>query len=326
MSSKKETKPARLQVDLATISADDKPPQTGNVFNIWFLKWSGGDSSTRNYSKLKFRVNIKKDEGITKAKAGAPICIFFARGCCYLGKKCPYFHKLPTDEDYFLPTQDCFGRDKTADYRDDMDGVGSLNRRNRTLYVAGLHISPKMDYILTKHFGEFGSIDKIRVLPNKACAFITYRLESEAQFAKEAMQSQSLDDNEILIVRWANTDPNPEAQREEKQRQEEIALETVGNLLDEINYHSSNNKRKPSGATEEHENRFKDNVSKADVKRIKVKETVSGNRMNSFFTNSSLRKLKQLNQGAKEPSRQIYEDKANDTIKKVLEYSSDEDL
>lgn len=33
-----------------------------------------------------------------------------------------------------------------------------------------------------------------------------------AEFAKEAMGNQSLDQNEILCLRWAHDDPNPVAQ------------------------------------------------------------------------------------------------------------------
>ncbi|ODV78782.1 uncharacterized protein CANTADRAFT_26727 [Suhomyces tanzawaensis NRRL Y-17324] len=227
--------PARVQVDPDTFP-DDKPAQTGTVFNIWYLKWSGGgeSSSLRSYTKLKFRVSIAKDAGYTTAKNNLPICLFFARGCCYLGKKCLYHHRLPRDTDYIMPTQDCFGRDKTAEYRDDMDGVGSFNTTNRTLYVGGLHMSDSIENTLTKHFQEFGSIEKIRALYGKSCAFVTFRLESEAQFAKEAMQNQSLDGKEVLNIRWANEDPNPVAQLQEKARMEEIAMSTVKNLLAQI--------------------------------------------------------------------------------------------
>lgn len=218
-------------MDPETITDDDKPPQTGHTFNIWFLKWAGGDSNTRNYVKLKFRVNIKRDSGYTKASENSPLCLFFARGCCYRGRKCPYLHCLPKDTDYGIPTQDCFGRDKTADYRDDMDGVGLLARTNRTLYVAGIHMSDQAEEMLTKNFLEFGSIDAIRVLYGKSCAFITFRLESEAQFAKEALQSQSLEGTDVLTIKWANDDPNPNAQLLTKRHMEEIAMETVKKLL-----------------------------------------------------------------------------------------------
>lgn len=224
-------KPARLQVDPETIVDDDKPPQTGHTFNIWYLKWAGGDSSSRNYIKLRFRVNIKRDSGYTKASSNSPICLFFARGCCYKGKKCSYLHRLPSELDFGIPTQDCFGRDKTADYKDDMSGVGLLSRTNRTLYVSGIHVSDDTDSILTRHFLEFGAIDKIKVLHGKGSAFVSFRLEAEAQFAKEAMDAQSLDGSEVLSVRWANEDPNPNAQEETKRVAEERAMEAVKRLL-----------------------------------------------------------------------------------------------
>lgn len=225
------SKPARLQVDPESIPDDDRPPQTGHTFNIWYLKWAGGDSSSRNYTKLKFRVNIKKDSGYTKASPNSPICLFFARGCCYKGKKCPYLHRLPMETDFGIPTQDCFGRDKTADYRDDMSGVGLLAYANRTLYVSGIHVSDHTDSVLTRHFLEFGSIDKIKVLHGKGSAFVSFRLEAEAQFAKEAMDAQSLDGEEVISVRWANEDPNPNAQENNKRSVEERAMEAVKQLL-----------------------------------------------------------------------------------------------
>lgn len=224
-------KPARLQVDPESIPDDDRPPQTGHTFNIWYLKWAGGDSSSRNYTKLKFRVNIKKDSGYTKATQNSPICLFFARGCCYRGKKCPYLHRLPSKSDFGIPTQDCFGRDKTADYRDDMSGVGLLAYANRTLYVSGIHVSDDTDSVLSRHFLEFGSIDKIKVLHGKGSAFVSFQLEAEAQFAKEAMDAQSLDGSEVISVRWANEDPNPNAQENNKRSVEERAMEAVKQLL-----------------------------------------------------------------------------------------------
>lgn len=225
-------KPARLQVDPDTIDESDKPPQTGHTFNIWFLKWAGGDSSSRNYTKLKFRVDIKRDSGYTKGVENkSPICIFFAKGCCYKGKKCPFLHRLPSPEDHRIPTQDCFGRDKTADYRDDMAGVGSLARTNRTLYVAGINMGDHIEDVLSANFGEFGSIDKIKVLYGKGCAFISYKYEAEAQFAKESMDAQSLTGNDVLSVKWANEDPNPNAQEDTKRLLEEAAMDTVKRLL-----------------------------------------------------------------------------------------------
>lgn len=311
-SKSKKVKPARLQVDPETIPDDDKPPQTGNVFNIWFLKWSGGDSSTKNFTKLKFRVNIKKDSGYTRAPSNAPLCLFFARGCCYLGKRCSYYHRLPKDTDYFIPTQDCFGRDKTSDYKDDMNGVGSFNKVNRTLYIGGLHMNDKMENTLTKHFQEFGSIEKIRVLHNKACAFITFRTENEAQFAKEAMQNQSLDGNEILNIRWANEDPNPEAQRQEKRRLEETTINTVKHLLELVS--QTDNKRKK--VTVEETDTIEETELPSEVKALPALETSSG-----LFNSSSLNALKQM----QSKKRKVNETQSEKNFNTVLGYSSSDD-
>lgn len=312
VSKSKKDKPARLQVDHDSIPDDDKPPQTGNVFNIWFLKWSGGDSSTKNYTKLKFRVNIKKDSGKTRAISKAPICLFFARGCCYLGKKCSYYHRLPIDTDYFIPTQDCFGRDKTCDYNDDMNGVGSFNKVNRTLYFGGLHMSDKMENILTKHFQEFGSIEKIRVLHNKACGFVTFRTENEAQFAKEAMQNQSLDGNEVLNIRWANEDPNPEAQRQEKRRLEEATINTVKSLLELVS---------------ENENQHR-NVTVEEPDEAELTEVVSQSKTlppaeasSDLFNNSALNVLKQM----QSKKRKIEKNQPAKSLTTILGYSSSDE-
>ena len=123
------SKPARLQVNPDDISDSNKPQQVGSQqFNIWWTNWSKNDNNQAK-TKLKYRVNLSNDEGYTKASKGSPICLFFSQGCCYLGSKCNYFHRLPNDSDDFKQTQDCFGRDKTANYRDDMDGVGSFNKK-----------------------------------------------------------------------------------------------------------------------------------------------------------------------------------------------------
>jgi hypothetical protein len=63
--------------------------------------------------------------------------------------------------------------------------------------------------ILWRHFQCLGEIEDINFLPNKGVAFIKYRHRCMAEFAKEAMQNQALDKNEIITIKWANEDPNP---------------------------------------------------------------------------------------------------------------------
>ena len=136
---RKKRRPARPQVDPSALK-HEPPPQTGTIFNIWFNKWSGGDREDKYLSKTAAvgRCNVAKDSGYTRGDrvAGSYFCLFFAKGLCPRGQECEYLHRLPGLFDTFNPNVDCFGRDKHSDYRDDMGGVGSFMRQNRTLYGA----------------------------------------------------------------------------------------------------------------------------------------------------------------------------------------------
>jgi hypothetical protein len=72
----------------------------------------------------------------------------------------------------------------------------------------------------------------VRVLQYRSVAFVTYVSELHAQFAKEAMACQSLDNDEILNVRWATEDPNPVQKVAEKRRLEEMGQEAIRARMD----------------------------------------------------------------------------------------------
>ncbi|KAL9100171.1 MAG: hypothetical protein Q9163_004421 [Psora crenata] len=233
---RKKRRPARAQVDPSTMKSEP-PPQTGTIFNIWYNKWSGGDREDKYISKTPAagRCNVAKDSGYTRADkvTGSYFCLFFAKGLCPRGQDCEYLHRLPGIFDTFNPNVDCFGRDKHSDYRDDMGGVGSFMRQNRTLYIGRIHVTDDIEEVVARHFAEWGQIDRIRCLTARGVAFVTYTNEANSQFAKEAMAHQSLDHNEILNVRWATVDPNPLAQKREARKIEEQAAEAVRRALPE---------------------------------------------------------------------------------------------
>ena len=131
----------------------------------------------------------------------------------------------------FSPNVDCFGRDKHADYRDDMGGVGSFMRQNLTIYVGRIHVTDDIEETVARHFSEWGEIERIRILNSRGVAFVTYMNEVNAQFAMVAMAHQSLDHNEILNLRWATQDPNPLAMAREKRRLEEQAADAIRKAL-----------------------------------------------------------------------------------------------
>ncbi|KAK4899158.1 Pre-mRNA-splicing factor [Elasticomyces elasticus] len=242
---KRKRRPARPQQDPSTFKTEP-PPQTGTIFNIWYNKWSGGDreDAFSSKSQAKGRCNVARDSGYTRADkvAGSYFCLFFARGLCPRGVDCEYLHRLPNSRiggkdggqglgDLFSENVDCFGRDKFSDYRDDMGGVGSFMRVNRTLYVGRIHVTDDIEEVVARHFAEWGQVERIRVLPSRGVAFVTYTHLANSEFAKEAMAHQSLDSDETLNVRWATVDPNPVAQKREVRRVEEQAAEAIRRAL-----------------------------------------------------------------------------------------------
>ncbi|KND93970.1 Pre-mRNA-splicing factor CWC2 [Tolypocladium ophioglossoides CBS 100239] len=229
---RKKKRPARVQADPDAISSEP-PPQTGTIFNIWYNKWSGGDREAYQQTQAKGRCNIANDSGYTKADnaPGSYFCLRFAKGLCPKGQDCEYLHRLPGMYDMFSPNVDCFGREKFSDYRDDMGGVGSFMRQNRTIYVGRIHVTDDIEEIVARHFAEWGQIERIRVLNSRGVGFITYTNEANAQFSREAMAHQALDNEETLNVRWATADPNPMAQAREARRVEEQAAEAVRRAL-----------------------------------------------------------------------------------------------
>ncbi|ODV89248.1 hypothetical protein CANCADRAFT_3878 [Tortispora caseinolytica NRRL Y-17796] len=228
-------RPARKQVK--EIDYDKRPERSGATFNIWHRNWSGGDveDDFHEQTKAEGRCNIERDSGVTRADRipGSYFCLYFARGLCGKGKNCEYLHRLPTELDVFVPSVDCFGREKHSGYRDDMGGVGTFLRKNRTLYVGRIQARDNIAEIVKKHFSEWGKIEKVEVLAGRGVAFVTYENESNAQFAKEAMAHQSLDNNEVLNVRWSTLSTDPAALRREQEAAEKEAVKVVKRLLNE---------------------------------------------------------------------------------------------
>lgn len=218
------TRPARTQVKKGAGPLRQEISHHSSDYNIWYSKKLGDRFAKEDRVKALARCCVSTDAGYTKADIGnkdSSICIFFARGLCVNGSSCSYHHRLPTEEDEVKLdiTHDIFGRERHKNYRDDMGGVGSFSRENRTLYISGIKRGSTNEDVLIRHFIEWGELEYVRVVWEKSIAFVKYRLRVSAEFAKEAMQNQSLEDNEVLDIRWSNEDPNPTAkQRDEKEK------------------------------------------------------------------------------------------------------------
>ena len=231
---KKKVRKARVQLE------KDKGPvfqreEGGQDYNIWYHKHIGTKRERFGieHKKSETRVNIAKDSGwsVGCSQKDPYFCLFFAKGECSQGADCKFMHRLPTkqDEERIPITKDVFGRDKYAVDREDMQGVGSFNRECKTLYITHLKNLPgnALEESLKKHFKEFGKLEFIRPFPEKCFAFLKYELRLCAEFAKEAMQLQTLDNNEVLSVKWAQEDINPMVQSSENLAKRQKLMEKI---------------------------------------------------------------------------------------------------
>ncbi|KAK2198414.1 bifunctional Torus domain/RNA recognition motif domain/Nucleotide-binding alpha-beta plait domain superfamily/Pre-mRNA-splicing factor Cwc2-Slt11/Pre-mRNA-splicing factor Cwc2/RNA-binding domain superfamily/Zinc finger [Babesia duncani] len=216
-------RPARQQVKELETNAYT---QGNEDYNIWYNKWSGERTNTvsgrATLTPAMYKCDPDRDSGYTRAstrhsldEAGTKYCcLFFAKGCCTLGEKCLYFHRVPTlqDEMYLDSGVDIFGRERHAKHRDDMSGVGSFMSESKTLFVGDVfpdntEANPvdNLKDLLMEEFSKFGRVVSIKMVPSKGVAFITYDCRVVAEFAKVAMASQPLDKySTALNVKWSH--------------------------------------------------------------------------------------------------------------------------
>jgi len=158
-----------------------------------------------------------------------------------LGEECTFLHRIPgiEDERRLDATYDIFGRERHRTDREDMGGVGSFSRDNRTLYIGGLRkiSGVNLEQLVWEQFSEWGEIENVRVIFSKNIAFVTYKMRSSAEFAKEAMADQGMGHQEVLNVRWANEDPNPAVQAKKEYDTQQKA---VGAIINKYGYDYAN--------------------------------------------------------------------------------------
>lgn len=94
----------------------------------------------------------------------------------HFSQDCSFLHRLPklalADS-----AKDIFGREKHSEYRDDMGGVGSFHRINRTLYVGKIKEGRDTAGVIERHFEEFGDIERSPFSPSPpnrcVCSFLS---------------------------------------------------------------------------------------------------------------------------------------------------------
>ncbi|KAF9392068.1 Pre-mRNA-splicing factor [Podila verticillata] len=237
MSSSADSRPARKQIAKEKVlgpqlSVASRAAESGQTYNIYYDKWGGGkrhEPGSGIKDKAAYRCNPERDSGRTRGSfnPNAYFCAFFAKGCCPKGEDCTWLHRIPTRKDHVDSGMDVFGRERFDEHRQDHGGVGSMRSDSKTLYVGRIHIDHAMEATVQKHFQQWGEIERVKILREKGVAFVTYQSRLNAEFAKEAMASQSLDHGEVINIRWATEDPNPKAQAMNKRKAVEMTRQAI---------------------------------------------------------------------------------------------------
>lgn len=229
-------KKARRQIDSANpsqVALLNESVGDGSVYNIWYGKWSSEDKRPDTSNTANTRCIPEYDSGLTVGSFSKdPIfCIHFAKGSCIQGPDCNFLHRIPSveDEGRVCRTKDIFGRDRFSTDREDMTGIGNFNKDSKTLFVGRVGSYDNMDEVIRKHFSSFGIIEKIKVVPQKNIAYVRYSSRLNAEFAKVAMRDQSLDNKEILNIRWATDEQEKETKVEKHLSQAEIIKRLMKN-------------------------------------------------------------------------------------------------
>ncbi|KAN0015027.1 hypothetical protein ACTFIU_001348 [Dictyostelium citrinum] len=229
-------RPARKQSTHINSRYEDHDIDT-TEYNIWYHK-KLGNKNWKDRDVSETRCNVLKDCGKTRAAKDAYFCRHFAKGRCISGADCIFLHRVPTPEDdkRLELTHDIFGRERHKTDREDMGGVGSFSRDNRTLYIGGIktNVSGSIEDMVRKNFEEWGRIEYVRVIANRSISFVRYLYRSSAEFAKEAMADQTLDNGELLNIRWATEDSNPYAKKVDERNLHRVATEVINKRIREM--------------------------------------------------------------------------------------------
>ena len=96
--------------------------------------------------------------------------IVIIRGCCRGTCKLKLIFCISADERVLSAATDIFGRERFGSDRNDMGGVGTFSRENRTLYAGRVPTDLKgkdLESAARSQFGEFGNIEYVRVCKPK---------------------------------------------------------------------------------------------------------------------------------------------------------------
>ncbi|XP_073010137.1 zinc finger CCCH domain-containing protein 49-like isoform X1 [Typha latifolia] len=186
----------------------------------------------------------------------AHVCSFYVRGECTRGAECPYRHEMPETgelsqqniKDRYYGVNDPVAL-KLLSKAGEMPSLEPPDDESiRTLYVGGLD-ARVTEQDLKDQFYAHGEIESIRMVLQRACAFVTYTTREGAEKAAEELVNKLVIKGMRLKLMWGK----PQAPRPEEDEAARQGLIAHGGLLPRavISQQQNSEQPQPPGADDQ---------------------------------------------------------------------------
>ncbi|KAL7125043.1 hypothetical protein ABFS83_14G088700 [Erythranthe nasuta] len=164
-----------------------------------------------SYGKVRPNDTILKLQRTTPyyKRNRAHVCSFFVRGQCTRGPECPYRHEMPVEgelshqniKDRYYGVNDPVAM-KLLNKAGEMPSLLPPDDQSiRTLYVGGLD-ARITEQDLRDNFYAYGEIESVKLVIQRACAFVTYTTREGAEKAAEELVNRLVIKGLRLKLLW----------------------------------------------------------------------------------------------------------------------------
>ncbi|XP_004296718.1 PREDICTED: zinc finger CCCH domain-containing protein 40-like [Fragaria vesca subsp. vesca] len=207
--------PVQVRDTALAIASDDAIPKS-DVNREFFAeehdrKARAGIDYESSYGKARPNDTILKLQRTTPyyKRNRAHVCSFYIRGECTRGAECPYRHEMPVTgelsqqniKDRYYGVNDPVAM-KLLNKAGEMPSLEPPDDESiRTLYVGGVDARVS-EQDLRDQFYAHGEIESVRMVVQRACAFVTYTTREAAEKAAEELSNRLVVKGLRLKLMW----------------------------------------------------------------------------------------------------------------------------
>ncbi|EYU26947.1 hypothetical protein MIMGU_mgv1a006442mg [Erythranthe guttata] len=207
--------PVQVRDTALSINSNDAIPKS-DVNREYFAeehdrRARAGIDYESSYGKVRANDTILKLQRTTPyyKRNRAHVCSFFVRGQCTRGPECPYRHEMPVEgelsqqniKDRYYGVNDPVAM-KLLYKAGEMPSLEPPDDQSiRTLYVGGLD-ARITEQDLRDNFYAHGEIESVKMVIQRACAFVTYTTREGAEKAAEELVNKMVIKGLRLKLLW----------------------------------------------------------------------------------------------------------------------------